>query len=295
MEARSKPLVKPTRNRTFLAILILTIGISAYFIWANNHINITEFNYSNSKIPATFDGFTIAQVSDLHNKMFGENQKYILLKLKSTAPDIIVITGDVVDRRHYDLEAALEFVKGAVKIAPVYFVTGNHEAWLDDYEIAKSCLIEAGAIFMDDKEVTLMKGDGTLKILGVSDPDFLTTSYDQGNDVTKMTGQLAKWSSNENFKILLTHRPELFDLYAANNLDLVFAGHTHGGQIRIPFIGAVVAPDQGWFPKYSSGKYIQGDATMYVSRGLGNSIIPVRINNSPEIVVVMLESLSLNR
>jgi uncharacterized protein len=286
MEANSKPLEKPTVRRRLLLILVLMIGIYIYFFWGNNQITITEYGYSNSKIPAAFDGFTIAQVSDLHNKMFGEDQKYILAKLKSTAPDIIVITGDVVDRRKYDLDAALTFVKGAVKIAPVYYVTGNHEAWLDDFEIAKARLIEAGVIFMDDTEVTITKGDSSLKILGVSDPDFLTTSYDQGNDITMMTRQLAQWSSDKSFKILLTHRPELFDLYAENNMDLVFAGHTHGGQIRIPFIGGVVAPDQGWFPKYTSGEYLQDASTMFVSRGLGNSIIPIRINNNPEILVV---------
>ena len=227
---------------------------------------------------------------DLHNKEFGERQKYILAKLKATEPDIIVMTGDVIDRRKYDLDAAVTFVFGASKIAPVYFVSGNHEAWLKDFSSAKSRLIEAGAIFMDDTVVILTKGSSTIKILGVSDPDFLTTEYAQGNDVTKMTKQLAKWREDETFKILLTHRPELFDLYVDNNMDLIFAGHTHGGQIRFPFIGGVVAPDQGWFPKYISGKYSQDASTMYVSRGLGNSIFPIRINDSPEIVVVCLKN-----
>ena len=277
-------------KRTLLLMLALIIGVSAYFFWENNDIKITEFDYSNSNIPADFDGFTIAQVSDLHNKTFGKNQKTILAKLKSTAPDIIVITGDVIDRRKYDLDAALDFVKGAAKIAPVYYVTGNHEAWLEDFEITKSWLIEAGAIFMDNTEVSLTKGDSSFKLLGVSDPDFLTTQYAQGNDVTKMTKQLSKWSTDQSFKVLLTHRPELFDLYSENNMDLVFAGHTHGGQIRVPFVGGVVAPDQGWFPKYTSGKYAQDASTMFVSRGLGNSLVPIRINNRPEILVVRLNS-----
>ena len=277
-------------KRTLLLMLALIIGVSAYFFWENNDIKITEFDYSNSNIPADFDGFTIAQVSDLHNKTFGKNQKTILAKLKSTAPDIIVITGDVIDRRKYDLDAALDFVKGAAKIAPVYYVTGNHEAWLEDFEMTKSWLIESGAIFMDDTEVSLSKGDSSFKLLGVSDPDFLTTQYAQGNDVTKMTKQLSKWSTDQSFKVLLTHRPELFDLYSENNMDLVFAGHTHGGQIRVPFVGGVVAPDQGWFPKFTSGKYAQDASTMFVSRGLGNSLVPIRINNRPEILVVRLNS-----
>lgn len=272
----------------FLGILILCISI--YFYWENNHIVISKSYYTSCKIPDSFDGYTIAQISDLHNKQFGKNQEYILKKLEAVKPNIIVITGDLVDRRKYDLKEAVTFVTGASKIAPVYYVSGNHEAWLKEFSLAKAQLIEAGAIFMDDNEVKLTIGGSSIKIFGVSDPDFLTTEYSQGNDVTKMTKQLAKWREDETFKILLTHRPELFDLYAQNNMDLIFAGHTHGGQIRIPFVGGIVAPDQGWFPEYTSGMYTQDASTMYVSRGLGNSIFPIRINDSPEILVVCLKA-----
>lgn len=290
MERKRKIRKKIDVRKALLLILIVVIGISVYFFWENNHIKITESDYSNAEIPAAFEGFTIAQVSDLHNKMFGKNQKVILAKLASATPDIIVITGDLIDRRKYDLEVAKVFIEGAVKIAPVYYVTGNHEAWLNDFVNAKEMLVELGVIFMDDAEVILTMGDSSIKILGVSDPDFLTSEYAQGNDISKMSKQLGKWSSETGFQILLTHRPELLDLYAANNIDLVFAGHAHGGQIRIPFIGALVAPDQGWFPKYTSGSYNKGLTTMYVSRGLGNSLFPVRVNDSPEIVVVCFHS-----
>jgi predicted MPP superfamily phosphohydrolase len=105
-----------------------------------------------------------------------------------------------------------------------------------------------------------------------------------------MKEKLNKWSSDENFKILLSHRPELFDLYSDNDMDLIFAGHAHGGQFRIPFIGGLVAPDQGLVPEFTSGSYTQNSSTMFVSRGLGNSIVPIRIFNRPEIVVVTLKS-----
>jgi uncharacterized protein len=287
--ALQNDMIKRKKRRIVLLLAVaIVVGISFYFFWENNNIKISESDYSNSKIPAAFDGFTIAQISDLHNKTFGKDQKCILSKLKSTHPDIIVITGDIIDRRKFDLDAAIAFVKGAVKIAPVYYVTGNHEAWSKNFGVTKTWLIESGAIFMDDTAVSLTKGQSSIKLMGVSDPDFLTTTYSQGNDVTKMTKQLAKWSDEKGFKILLSHRPELFDLYVANHMDLIFAGHAHGGQIRLPFIGALVAPDQGWFPKYASGRYTKGSSTMYVSRGLGNSLMPVRINNRPEIVVVRL-------
>ncbi len=282
--------VQKKKHKILAVVVIAVIVVCGYLYWQNTSISISESEYCNAKIPETFEGFTIAQVSDLHNKMFGKNQKYLLAKLKSSEPDIIVVTGDIIDRRKYHLDNAISFVKGAVKIAPVYYVSGNHEAWLADFESAKDQLIDAGLIFMDDTSVTLKNGDTSIGLLGVSDPDFLTKDYAEGNDVTKMIRQLAKWSADDRFKILLTHRPELFDLYAENKMDLVFAGHAHGGQIRIPFLGALVAPDQGWFPQYTNGCYVEGDTTMFVSRGLGNSLFPLRINNRPEIVVVKLKN-----
>ena len=139
---------------------------------------------------------------------------------------------------------------------------------------------------LDHTAVELSKGKSSIQITGLADPDFLTSHYFEGTNTSKITEQLHRWSTDENFKILLSHRPELFDLYCQNNMDLVFAGHAHGGQIRIPFIGALVAPDQGLFPKYTSGSYSKDSTTMFVSRGLGDSVIPIRIFNRPEIIAV---------
>lgn len=288
---RKKDKRKPD-GRLFLIVAACLTCIIGYLFWGNNSIQISEHEYQSQTVPEAFDGFTIAQISDLHNKNFGHFQDKLIAELDAIDPDIIVITGDIIDRRHYELEIALDLVKGAVKIAPVYFVTGNHEAWSDQFEITKAWLIEKGAIFMDDRDLELKRGDSSIKLCGVSDPDFLTTSYRQGNDVTKITKQLAAWKEDDGFNILLTHRPELFELYVENNLDLVFAGHAHGGQLRMPLIGGFVAPDQGLLPKYTSGPYMKGDTSMYVSRGLGNSLIPIRINNRPEILVVTLSELN---
>jgi uncharacterized protein len=275
--------------RTLLIVGICLTGISIYFFWGNNSIQVSAYDYYDKDVPESFDGFKIAHISDLHNKNFGDFQDKLIAELDGIDPDIIVITGDIIDRRHYDLDIALDLVKGASKIAPVYYVTGNHEAWSDEFEITKTWLIEKGAIFMDDTEVELKRGADRIKICGVSDPDFLTTDYEQGNDVSKISKQLSTWKSDKVFNLLLTHRPELFKLYAQNNIDLVFAGHAHGGQVRIPFAGGIVAPDQGFMPEFTSGPYSKDNTTMYVSRGLGNSLIPIRINNRPEIVVVRLQ------
>lgn len=261
-----------------------------FFIWQNNSIVITKFEYFNEKIPSEFDDFTIAHISDLHNKRFGEDQIKILSKVKSASPDIIVITGDLIDRRKYDLETAMIFINGAIDIAPVYYVSGNHEAWSGKFSSIKESLIDTGVNIIDNTEIELFKGKSSINILGVSDPDFFTSDYLEGTNTTEMTQKLNQWSTDNDFKILLSHRPELFDLYCDNNMDLIFTGHAHGGQFRIPFVGGLIAPDQGLFPQFTSGSYHKNSSTMFVSRGLGNSIVPIRIFNRPEIVVVTLKS-----
>lgn len=263
-----------------------------FSIWQNNSIVVTQSNFVSEKLPDAFDQFKIVQISDLHNKVFGKDQEKLLEKVRTQMPDSILITGDLIDQRKYNLHQAMIFVRGAVKIAPVYYVSGNHEAWSGHYETIENSLIEAGVIVLDNSEIDVIKGVDTIKIMGVSDPDFLTSNYFEGTDASLLEKTLNEWSFDENgsFRILLSHRPELFDVYQGANIDLVFSGHAHGGQIRLPFVGGLVAPDQGFLPKYTSGSYTEGSTTMYVSRGLGNSIVPQRLFNRPEIVVVTLRS-----
>lgn len=272
--------------RILIAIFVVTI----FLYWQNNDIVVTEFEYKNGKIPAEFDGFSIVQVSDLHNKQFGKNQQKLITEIERANPDIIVITGDLVDRRKYNLETSMEFVNQAVKYAPVYYVSGNHEAWSGEYETIKDSLVKAGVTVLDDEETDITRGSSKISILGLKDPDFRTSSYIEGTDSRELEAQLQKWSHEESFKVLLSHRPEMFEFYMINNMDIVFSGHAHGGQFRIPFLGGLVAPDQGLFPKYSGGRYEGENTTMFLSRGLGNSIIPVRLGNRPELIKVTLKS-----
>lgn len=283
-------LMKHKKMRIIFIVAAIIATTSIFCLWQNNAITTTEIDYSNTKIPDEFNGFRIVHISDLHNKKFGKNQERLLRKIRTVSPDIIVVTGDLIDRRKYDLDTAIVFINGAIKIAPVYYVSGNHEAWSGDYKNISCKLLSCGVQILDDNKVKLIKGKGKIEILGVSDPDFLTSDYMDGTDSSKMKEHLKGLSDDSVFQILLSHRPELFDLYAKENIDLIFSGHAHGGQFRIPFIGGLVAPDQGLFPKYTSGVYTQNQSTMIVSRGLGNSIIPIRIFNRPEIVVVTLQS-----
>lgn len=276
--------------KRFALILTILVAIVGFVTWQNNCIVISKSSLSSEKIPAAFHNFTIAHLSDLHNKKFGKNQSYLLKKLASASPDIIVVTGDLIDRRKYDPDTAMELITAALEIAPLYFVSGNHEAWSGKYPAIKADLEEAGANVLDNAQVEIVREGSTILLSGLSDPDFLTSSYLEGTDTSAMEEQLRQWSGSDDFCILLSHRPELFELYSEYGLDLIFAGHAHGGQFRIPFIGGLFAPDQGFFPKYTSGSHSKGGSTMFVSRGLGNSIIPVRILNRPEIVVVTLKA-----
>lgn len=273
-----------------MSLVILFFSLVSFCIYQNNSIVIAKSNYYNPKIPSDFDGLKIVHISDLHNKMFGKGQANILNKIRNLSPDIIVVTGDLIDRRKYNLDSAMTFILGAVKIAPVYYVSGNHEAWSGKFPLIKERLIDAGVVILDDTAVELTKEKSSIRIIGLADPGFLTPNYFRGPNIRKITEQLNPWSMDESFNILLSHRPELFDLYCENNMDLVFTGHAHGGQVRIPLIGGLVAPNQGLFPRFTRGSYSKDSTTMYVSRGLGNSIVPIRIFNRPEIVAVTLKS-----
>ena len=282
--------VKNKKIRIIFIVVAIIAAIPLFCIWQNNAITITQIDYSNSNIPEEFNGYRIVHISDLHNKKFGKNQERLLREIRAVSPDIVVVTGDLIDRRKYDLNTAMVFINGAIKIAPVYYVSGNHEAWSGDYKNISEQLISSGVKILDDTEVKLTKGKGEIEILGLSDPDFLTSSYMDGTNLSKLKEYLRGLSDDSVFQILLCHRPELFNIYANEKTDLIFSGHAHGGQFRIPFVGGLVAPDQGLFPEFTSGAYTQNQSTMIVSRGLGNSIIPIRIFNRPELVVVTLQS-----
>lgn len=281
---------KPTPKVKILSCFIAVAGAILFCVWQNNSLEITRSKYVNTKIPEEFSGLKIAHISDLHNKSFGKNQGTILNKLQNISPHIIVITGDLIDRRRYDLETALVFARGAVDIAPVYYVPGNHEAWSNRYQEIKEGLELAGVHILDNQQLEIEKGDSKISILGVRDPGFVMSDHSGRANTTELAKNLKEFAKVDNFKILLSHRPELFELYCKNNMDLIFTGHAHGGQIRIPLVGGIIAPNQGLFPKYTDGSHTKDNSTMLVSRGLGNSLFPIRVFNRPEIVVVTLEN-----
>lgn len=270
---------------------MLAFGIWVY--WGNTSIQTTRIRVSSEKIPAAFDGFTIVQVSDLHNATFGEHQSRLLEAVRNATPDVIAITGDLIDSNLTDVSKAMEFVHGAVEIAPVYYVTGNHEARSEQYASLQQQMLEAGVVLLRDKSVEIHRENASVQLLGVDDPAFVKSA--DVSHTTNLDAQLkALLEQRDDYTILLSHRPELFSVYADHHIDLILSGHAHGGQVRLPFVGGLVAPNQGFFPTYSEGMHVNETTHMIVSRGLGNSICPIRINNRPELVVVTLTQKNAN-
>lgn len=266
-------------HKKIIILILIIIILIPFCLYQNKHLVITTYTYESEKLGADLDGYRIVQISDLHNAEFGKENKKLLETIRSCSPDIIIITGDLVDSNHTNVERAVAFVKEAVKIAPVYYVTGNHEYWLDPSENEQMMqgILAAGAYDLDDEAVRIEKGDSSFLLVGLDDQHL--------SDETLKN--LLQEQKNE-LSIVLAHEPQYLQNYANAEADLVLTGHAHGGQIRLPFVGGIVAPDQGFLPEYTSGKYNRADTEMIVSRGLGNSIIPVRLFNYPEVVCVEL-------
>ena len=275
----------------FLAVAAaVLVALVIWIAWGNTALELNTYTISSSRLPESFDGYRIAHVSDLHNAKMGEDNEKLLTMLREADPDMIAITGDLIDSRNTNAEIALQFAQEAMKIAPCYYVSGNHEARVNEYEELKTGLISAGVIILEDTQTEISIEGQTITLIGVNDPSF-QTDYLFGDSETVMSSKLTELHTDgEVFTILLSHRPELFDTYADHDVDLVLSGHAHGGQFRLPFIGGVVAPNQGLFPEYDAGIYTDGNTNMLVSRGVGNSILPFRINNRPEVILIELQA-----
>lgn len=276
------------KTKRIILIIGILVGISIFLYLQNNLISITEVKITSSKIPSSFKGYKILQISDLHNKKFGDNQDVLIQKVKSINPDIIAITGDLIDSKSYDAEISMQIIRELVKEYPVYFVTGNHEKWSGKYNSLEKKLKKQHVTVLRNEHVIIQKGGHEINLLGIDDPEFNTGDIDEGSIVKDAIVKAKIETQPDRYNVLLSHRPEFLEEYAEEKVDLVLSGHAHGGQVRLPFIGGLVAPNQGILPKYTAGLYEQQNTSMIVSRGLGNSIIPQRVFNRPEIVVVQL-------
>ena len=273
------------KKRTIAIGIVLFL---VWMVWGNLSIAETHFTLSDEKVPESFDGLKIAHLSDIHDR----NIKNALYQpLEDVKPDIIVITGDLIDSREPDIKQAVALVESLQEFAPVYFVTGNHEAWSGKFKSLEEGLLEAGVTILNNDWIELERDTATIKLLGVEDPSFKVGSNLMNEEAAVVETMIRNLSDgSDTFSILLSHRPELFDVYRRNNIDLVLSGHAHGGQFRLPLIGGLIAPNQGLFPEYTAGIYEEEGTRMIVSKGLGNSIIPIRFNNRAEMIFIELQS-----
>ena len=280
------------KHIVILAIVAVLILLIIWIAYGNTDLETNKYNIKSENIPAEFDNFRIVQVSDLHNSEFGKNNEKLIEMLKKADADIIAITGDIIDSRRTNVDIALSFANEAVKIAPTYYVNGNHESRVpEEYEKLKQGLTDAGVTILENSSVDITIGDETITLIGINDPTFRMELVDDTIEQNIAHQLVNVIPDNDNYKVLLAHRPEYFDVYAGK-VDLVLSGHAHGGQFIIPFVGGFVAPGQGLFPEYYTGSYIKENTEMIVSRGIGNSIIPFRVNNKPEIVVAELTKIA---
>ena len=277
-------------KKTLIILSALIVLFIALALWGNVALQINEYEYKSEKVPSAFDGFRIAHVSDLHDSELGKEHKRLIEAIENSKVDIIAVTGDSIDCRRPNAKLSLKFFEQAVKIAPCYYVVGNHEAWIVESVIEDffKKLSDMGVIILRDEYKEIEKDGEIIRICGIDDPDF---EYNSGYD-SKMSGENIKSiiGEDDTFKILLSHRPTYFENYVTSGADVVLSGHAHGGQFRLPFVGGIYAPDQGFFPEYDSGIFEKDNTTMYVSRGIGNSAFPLRLNNRPELLIIELVS-----
>ena len=274
------------RRKTIRGIgirLLLVLLFAAMAYGANNRLDVSEYTYETDALSFSFDGFRIVHLSDLHSKTFLRENESVMRELNRLHPDIIVMTGDMIDGgSHPDIGATQRFMEQAAQIAPCYYVFGNHEHMFSQDRLSPYLdkIAEYGVQYLNNETVQIESKTGqTLSLIGMDD-----------NSLQANILQTRAKEAKDDFRILLAHEPQLLEeSYAPTGVDLVFSGHAHGGQIRIPFTGqGLWAPDQGAFPKMTSGVCRADDTTMYISRGLGNSAFPLRLCNHPEIVSVTL-------
>lgn len=262
-------------------ILILIVIITIFIIYGlkNTKLKLTSYEYTSAKVPKDFDGYKILQISDLHHKNFGTNQKKLIRLIQKQEPDLILLTGDIIDEEHTDMSSVRDLLEGICDLAPVYYITGNHELLSEaknQYAELLALFVQYGVTDLDDSSVEIKKGNSSIFLYGQKFRSYYVKDYLKLADTSK-------------FNILMYHCSDYFDITSQYGYDLIFSGHTHGGIVRLPFLGGVFGNDKELFPKYAGGIHQQEGSTLISSCGLGDAKIR-RFNNPPEVVLVTLHS-----
>lgn len=259
----------------------------------DDRLEVTHYDISSDKIPSSFDGFKIVQVSDFHC----DSIPGLMEEIKREEPDLIVSTGDLADDDGSYLPA-LRLCEHLLDIAPVYAVTGNHDLWRSDYEEFERKTRLAGVVTLHNERVIIEIGGDEIALSGIDDP-FTLNSAKAAENVQTFLSKLTRYKG---YDILLFHRANLFEYVINHGFDLILAGHMHGGQVRLPSGKGLVSPRSNWtgkasvlFPKYVAGHYKKGGSEMVVNRGLGNPMLIPRLFNRPELTVITLNTQRRNK
>ena len=270
---------------TALIILALIAAAAAFLIKdSRDDLEISRYEVKSQKLPESFDGFKIVQLSDLHGAECGEDGMGLVEKVKELEPDMIALTGDFVTDEG-DLAAGEKLAARLTELCPVYFISGNHEFGSGLAVKVRNILERAGVKYLSNEYLTISRGEDGILLGGVEDPLAYADMLSPDELAQKMND-----AAPDAFKILLGHRNYWMTEYPELPVDLIFCGHAHGGLIRIPGVGGLIGTDRRLFPDFDAGEYYFGRYTLIVSRGLGNSVPIPRVFNRPEIVCVELSS-----
>ena len=272
------------RRRKTAVLLVLTALLAAGFLlWGNCSLQTTETALVSPALPPAFDGLRIVELADLHGRVFGRGSRRLLAAVRRAEPDLICIDGDLFDE-HTDIAMLPPLLRGLCAIAPVYYVTGNHEWRVPGLRGILAQMRACGVTVLQDDWRVLRRGEDALIVAGTDDPcgpAERKTPAELIADIRAEAGEAA-------FLLLLTHRNDQLPQWSALGVQAVLAGHCHGGVVRLPFVGGLFGTDRRLFPAWDAGLYRQGETALYVSRGLGYTNVHFRLFNRPEVAVIVL-------
>ena len=272
------------RRRKTAVLLVLTALLAAGFLlWGNCSLQTTETALVSPALPPAFDGLRIVELADLHGRVFGRGSRRLLAAVRRAEPDLICIDGDLFDE-HTDLAMLPPLLRGLCAIAPVYYVTGNHEWRVPGLRGILAQMRACGVTVLQDDWRVLRRGEDALIVAGTDDPcgpAERKTPAELIADIRAEAGEAA-------FLLLLAHRNDQLPQWSALGVQAVLAGHCHGGVVRLPFVGGLFGTDRRLFPAWDAGLYRQGETALYVSRGLGYTNVHFRLFNRPEVAVIGL-------
>ncbi len=269
----------------FSGLFLLLI---VFLYWQNKGLRLHKIFLENKKLPKGFSNYKILHISDFHND---KSLLFDTIKLsKKEKPDIIFITGDIIDSRKTDIKTAINLLEELNKIASVYYVVGNHENRIKNLDAFINEVKVTNTKVLNNEKIIVEKDGDFISLIGLSDPNF--SKINREKEEASFIKTIKKLSFGDNtFKLLLVHRPEYFLEYTNAKYDLIFSGHAHGGQFSIPFTDiGVFVPDQGFFAKYCAGVKEKENTKMIINRGIGNSLFPFRLFNRPEVILLTLKN-----